>query len=132
MLCGGAGEGLETAGSAATQEDGDTDSTVQADRARQKAFGRLDTYLDENGGISDPAKAGQPMQYIMIGAPSSKCIASTLSACTQPLLAVHGAVECMGGYRGESEELGQDPPKNFTPPFAKTFTGTLPSQRQGA
>ncbi|KAL3137975.1 hypothetical protein ABBQ38_005218 [Trebouxia sp. C0009 RCD-2024] len=31
---------------------------AQADRARQKAFGRLDTFLDENGGINDPAKAG--------------------------------------------------------------------------
>ena len=31
---------------------------AQADRTRQKAFGRLDTYLDENGGINDPAKAG--------------------------------------------------------------------------
>ena len=54
----GAGEGLETAGSAPTQEDGDTDSMAQANRARQKAFGRLDTYLDENGGINDPNKAG--------------------------------------------------------------------------
>lgn len=54
----GAGEGLETAGSAPTQEEGDTDSMTQADRARQKAFGRLDTYLDENGGLNDPAKAG--------------------------------------------------------------------------
>lgn len=86
-----AGEGLETAGSAATQEDGDTDSTVQADRARQKAFGRLDTYLDENGGINDPAKAGQPMRPI-IGAPSSKCIACSLSNCTQSLFAVVGTV----------------------------------------
>lgn len=67
----GAGEGLETAGSAATQEDGDTDSTVQADRARQKAFGRLDTYLDENGGINDPSKAGQPMQCIVTKTPSN-------------------------------------------------------------
>lgn len=54
----GAGKGSETAGSAPTQEEGDTDSMAQADRARQKAFGRLDTYLDENGGINDPAKAG--------------------------------------------------------------------------
>ena len=52
-------EGLETAGSAHTQEDGDTDSMGQSDRARQRAFGRLDTYLDENGGIKDPTKAGQ-------------------------------------------------------------------------
>lgn len=55
----GAGEGPETAGSTPTQEEGDTDSMAQADRARQKAFGRLDTYLDENGGINDPAKAGR-------------------------------------------------------------------------
>ena len=50
---------LETAGSSAQMlEEGDADSTGQADRARQKALARLDTYLDENGGIKDPAKAG--------------------------------------------------------------------------
>lgn len=55
----GAGEGLETAGSAPTLDgEGDPDAMAQADRARQKAFSRLDTYLDENGGINDPAKAG--------------------------------------------------------------------------
>lgn len=57
----GAGEGLETAGSAPTLEEGDPDIMAQADRARQKAFGRLDTFLDENGGINDPAKAGGVM-----------------------------------------------------------------------
>lgn len=52
-------EGLETAVSSVQMgEEGDTDSTGQADRARQKAFGRLETYLDENGGIKDPTKAG--------------------------------------------------------------------------
>ncbi|KAL0034616.1 hypothetical protein WJX79_010733 [Trebouxia sp. C0005] len=53
-------EGLETAvSSVQINEEGDTDSTgLQADRARQKAFGRLETYLDENGGIKDPTKAG--------------------------------------------------------------------------
>ncbi|KAL0029923.1 hypothetical protein WJX77_007833 [Trebouxia sp. C0004] len=52
-------EGLETAVSSVQMgEENDTDSTGQADRARQKAFGRLDTYLDENGGIKDPTKAG--------------------------------------------------------------------------
>lgn len=55
-------EGLETAASVQTQEEGDTDSMGQADRARQKAFGRLDTFLDENGGIKDPVKAGRPEQ----------------------------------------------------------------------
>jgi len=54
-------EGLETAVSSVQKgEEGDTDSTGQADRARQKAFGRLETYLDENGGIKDPTKAGMP------------------------------------------------------------------------
>jgi len=52
---------LETAvSSVQLGEEGDTDSTGQADRARQKAFGRLETYLDENGGIKDPTKAGAP------------------------------------------------------------------------
>ncbi len=52
-------EGLETTvSSVQTAEEGDTDSMGQADRARQKAFGRLETYLDENGGIKDPTKAG--------------------------------------------------------------------------
>lgn len=62
----GAGEGLETAGSAPTQEEGDTNSMAQTDRARQKAFGRLDTYLDENGGINDPAKAGLLTNFCLI------------------------------------------------------------------
>lgn len=70
MLC-GAGEGLETAGSAPTLEEGDTDSMAQADRARQKAFARLDTYLDENGGINDPQKAGGVMRSGLGWSPSS-------------------------------------------------------------
>ena len=53
-------EGLVTAASSGqTGEEGDTDSISQADRVRQKAFGRLETYLDENGGIKDPTKAGR-------------------------------------------------------------------------
>lgn len=54
-----ADEGVETVvSSVQTGEEGDADSQGQTDRARQKAFGRLDTYLDENGGIKDPTKAG--------------------------------------------------------------------------
>ena len=54
-----ADDGLETAASSVQMlEEGDANSTGQADRARQKALARLDTYLDENGGIKDPAKAG--------------------------------------------------------------------------
>lgn len=53
--------GLEiVAGSVQALDEGDTGSQGQADRARQKAFGRLDTYLDENGGLKDPTKAGMP------------------------------------------------------------------------
>ena len=57
-----ADDGLETAvSSLQAVEDGDTDSTGQADRARQKALARLETYLDENGGIKDPNKAGMQL-----------------------------------------------------------------------
>ena len=76
----GAGEGLETAGSAPALEEGNPDAMAQADRARQKAFGRLDTYLDENGGINDPAKAGGVMHSRPGVAPHHTVVARALPA----------------------------------------------------
>lgn len=54
----GADVGGGAAGGPALAE-GSEDAIAQADKARQKAMGRLEMYLDENGGIKDPARAGK-------------------------------------------------------------------------